>query len=777
MRLIAVVLLLGAATVEAQNPPDVAPSPKVESSPSPSPPPAALPSPVPPSPVPPAPPAAPAPRPGKEPDEVRIRADTQGGEKGHYFFQGFVDLRRGDIRIQADRLDLYELERSEGGQERKIVAEGNVVFLRGEERLSGERLTMDVDTGQGVFEQALGYVSPGVFVEAKTIERIEPNKYLIEGAKFTSCAQPNPRWGFTASSATVEVDQKIIAKNALFKIKDVPTLYLPYLWYPIREDNRSTGFLTPHAGYSSTRGFILGEGFFWAMGRSYDQTFYADHYSTFGNGFGHEFRYLLSPPSNGFFKTYVLKPVGGGPLDFDLNWAAVQALPLGFQANLQVRRYSNLAFQQRIQDALNLATTRTERSSLSVQNAFGNTHLRIFADSVDTFFTTDQGTNSRQNRHLPDVSLSRSSQKIAHTPIVWGYEAHFDELQIGDQTQTNKYSRLDAYPYLSVPLAVSFFRVTPHVLVHYTRYGRTQDQNGNYIDVPLAREFFESTLEIGGPYFSRIFTNPSGLYSERFKHSIGPEITYRYRTAIDHFGTIPKFDGTDQYLGTNQIEYAIVQSFLAKRPNPAGKLVPYEFFSWRLGQTYYVQIRDKQNEFDPNYSSSAFGPGGIPQHNSPLQSQMRFRPTRLLTANFNLEYDVNFKQLRTLNFNSSIAGGLGTLQLGWARAEKLAVDAANRAQTLNTVRGTGTLNVIPRALTLDASAVYDTLNHNMIQLMGRARYAVQCCGVNFEFIQYQFNARNDQVFRFSFDLANIGSVGSFFGQDPNKLYGGSGAYR
>ena len=30
--------------------------------------------------------------------------------------------------------------------------------------------------------------------------------YVIERGAFTSCAQPNPRWGFTASSATIDID-------------------------------------------------------------------------------------------------------------------------------------------------------------------------------------------------------------------------------------------------------------------------------------------------------------------------------------------------------------------------------------------------------------------------------------------------------------------------------------------------------------------------------------------------------------------------------------------
>ena len=55
------------------------------------------------------------------------------------------------------------------------------------------------------------------------------------------------------------------------------------------------------------------------------------------------------------------------------------------------------------------------------------------------------------------------------------------------------------------------------------------------------------------------------------------------------------------------------------------------------GQTYYVQISEGQSNFDPNYSSSAFGPGQVPQHLSPLLSRLTFKPTRGFSANFLVE--------------------------------------------------------------------------------------------------------------------------------------------
>lgn len=201
-------------------------------------------------------PAAPA------PGEMRIRAESyEQVIKGQWEARGFVDLTMGGIRIQADRADVFEVEQPDGSTSRRIVAEGNVVFLRGEERLAGDRLEMD-EAGRGFLENAVGYVEPGVFVEGRKVERVEEGLYRVEGGTFSACAQPNPRWSFTASSASIHVDDKIIAKNALFKVKSVPAFYLPYMYYPIDSDGRSTGVLFPHFGYSSTRGFNTGTGFF-----------------------------------------------------------------------------------------------------------------------------------------------------------------------------------------------------------------------------------------------------------------------------------------------------------------------------------------------------------------------------------------------------------------------------------------------------------------------------------------------------------------------------------
>ena len=192
-------------------------------------------------------------------------------------------------------------------------------------------------------------------------------------------------------------------------------------------------------------------------------------------------------------------------------------------------------------------------------------------------------------------------------------------------------------PYVSRPFSLSFLEFTPSVRYRYTHYGSSYgtslDENGDEVNEiigpPLDRQFGEAQVEMRGPTFAKVWDTPGFGYSERFKHTIGPEVSWTYRTRVDDFYSIPKFDGNDYFLGTNQIAYSLVQRFFAKRRGPSGKLQPYEFLTWRLMQTYYVQIADGQSNFDPNYSSSAFGPGFKPEHLSPLSRGCKLRPTPL----------------------------------------------------------------------------------------------------------------------------------------------------
>lgn len=778
-----IAMALGAALVSAQ-PPAPVPSPSPSPTPAASPPAPSNPSPASPAPASPA-PASPAPAAPVVPDakpaapeeqpcdpnkgDVCVNAELlRRSEKNHLSWEGFVDLQFGDGRIQAEQLDLYTEEKPDGATTRRVEAVGNVVFLRGEERLSGEKLVMDLGTGRGTFENAYGYAEPGLFVEAKRIERVDPHTYRIHGGRFTSCAQPTPRWNFSASSATLKLDKRITATNVVFRVKQVPAFYIPYFVYPIEQDQRSTGFLFPHFGRSDTRGFNIGSGFFWAMSRSVDQTFYVDYYSDFGHGFGHELRYALPSPSRGTFRTYGFRREEDGAWEHDFDWTAVQLLPGRIRVNLLVKETSDLTFQEQIQDNIDYALRRDRRSSISLQRAFGPHNVQLLADSVDTFFPDGDVIIQRTQRHLPLLRVSGSPKKEKHTGLVLGYEARAENIGNGDENGLDEYARYDLYPRLSRPLSLSFLQLTPEVQVRGTRYSASELPGEGLSGGPLTRKYFETSVDMRGPNLSRVFNTPGNFYSDRYKHVIGPEVTWTYRNGVgEEFLFQPKFDGNDYIVDTNEVRYSLVQRFYSKRPSRGGKLEPHEFLNWRISQTYYKE--ELASEFDPNYSNLLYGETAVRSNLSPIRSQMRFRPSETLQGTFTVQYDMKFDYFRNVDLSAGLNYPRFGMDAGWSRASRQTTELPEtRTRTVDTLRSSARFSVVPGRFAVEGRGDYNIIDKKFIQISARARYDVQCCGFMVEWIQSDFGFREkERQFRFSIELANIGSMGNFMGQNTS----------
>ena len=68
----------------------------------------------------------------------------------------------------------------------------------------------------------------------------------------------NPDWMLYSGKFLVD-SEKAKAQNSVFRIMNIPLLYLPYVTHPMDSEGRQSGFLIPIPGYSSTKGFTFGE--------------------------------------------------------------------------------------------------------------------------------------------------------------------------------------------------------------------------------------------------------------------------------------------------------------------------------------------------------------------------------------------------------------------------------------------------------------------------------------------------------------------------------------
>ena len=92
--------------------------------------------------------------------------------------------------------------------------------------------------------------------------------------------------------------------------------------------------------------------------------------------------------------------------------------------------------------------------------------------------------------------------------------------------------------------------------------------------------------------------------------------------------------------------------------------------------------------------------------------------------------------------------------------------ASQRRAQFNTVRGSGRFVLWPERLNIEGSVTYDALQKAFLQLTTRVRYGIQCCGFAVERVKYNTTYRQDSKLTFSLELAGIGSIGSFLGDNP-----------
>ena len=83
----------------------------------------------------------------------------------------------------------------------------------------------------------------------------------------------------------------------------------------------------------------------------------------------------------------------------------------------------------------------------------------------------------------------------------------------------------------------------------------------------------------------------------------------------------------------------------------------------------------------------------------------------------------------------------------------------------NTLRGSTRIVVLRDRLILETSSDYDYVRKQLLQTHAKAEWNVQCCGFAVEYIQYNFNAREERQWRFSLHLAGIGDTANFLGND------------
>lgn len=693
-------------------------------------------------------------------------------EDGTFVLTGYVDIDgRPEWRLQADRvLVTPPQDPGAGGVDWYFAAEGNVTLEAGDVRMNGSRMDGYLLAGTGHIENAWGIGPNDVYFRGEHIEQIRPGAFHIQNGVVTPCTQALPIWEFSARTFDLFADDHVTIWNAVFKVKGVPLFYLPALYYPINESQRSSGLLIPSIGNSTRKGFMYTQPVFWAINRSMDATFTYDFYSRAGSGFSAEYRHRVTPGSAGNARFFWLQ--GSNPDDFTeeeiaagttpvvggwtVEGAHLMALPSNWRLNANANTFSSKEFVQGFEDNYNQFLRRNSSAGVFLTRSWSSYTLNLVADDNRTYFGN---VDSVVQRRAPEVEF-RVRRRPIYDPLYFQFEGSYagllrEERSPDEEPLGGRYQRIDAFPEVSLAFTqIPWLTFNPFLAWRSTYYSHRRD-GSDFVDDSIFRNVYETGIQIIGPSLFRIFDTPTSNYSPRYKHVLEPRFTWGRRGELEHENFIQKdiiqFDEIDRFGGNRHFaRLSLTNRFLAKRfnrPDDEQRSVS-EVFSVELARDFDLRERDPDILFPTIPLPWSLGGRVTPTPAINIAAGMRFTPDWGL-GGFTLAGTVNSPG--------------ATTNITWFRRARTVAneDDPSKVDVISSDRlsGTGRVNLLRALVTVTGNLTWDVTNRELQAYMIGATWNTQCCSIGGQLRQNKFSFRDELQFSVLLELLNIGSLG------------------
>ncbi|MGH9437963.1 MAG: LPS-assembly protein LptD, partial [Terriglobia bacterium] len=580
---------------------------------------------------------------------LTIHADSQKKTGNLYELRGHVLMTYREMKISAAEITYDEATG-------EIQARGNVVFDDPKGHLEAEAANYNINNDSGWFSHVHGYMrnaapatqagakpATALFLRAERIERVDQDTYAIERVQASSCEKASQGLAFSLGRAKLEIGKTLTGHDAVFRFLGVPILYFPLFRVSASQKPRQSGLLLPQVGESTQKGFVLGDGFFWAINPSADLMVGLQDFSRRGVGLSARFRARPSATSSITADFFGINDRASGDLrslrapgaSFDVTGQS-DDLGDGFRGVVDVGYVNSLAFRSTWSDNFNAAVFSEARQMGFASKNFGPYSINFYASRYQDFLSSAPvNEQSIIINHLPSISFSSVDKQVGNSPFYFAFDTSVDGVgrsEPGFQTPAVT-GRVDLYPRLTLRSRPFWgFHLTPTVGFRNTYYGTSLKPDHS----PVNRLLGEFSLDLRPPPLEKVFARP--FWGRRFKHVIEPDIQYHLVRASDpqNMLDVVRFDTTDILTEDDEMEFSLTNTILERKNtmdaqgnHPQAR----DLISWTLTQKYF---------FDPTFGG-AVTPGSrvaiepalsltgftfpLGRRLSPLDSVLEFSPS------------------------------------------------------------------------------------------------------------------------------------------------------
>jgi Tat protein translocase TatC len=400
---------------------------------------------------------------------VRYRSDsaTLFAEERRIQLRWDALTQRGQSVMEADSAITYDDSNC------LMTAGGNPRLFDGPSVVISERISYDHCIRRAVIANALTNFQEGAttwFLRGTLAQDSSSSRLYASSGEITSCDLPVPHYHFSARQVKWISRTVLVARPAVLYVRDVPILWLPFIFQDARPGRRS-GILVPQFGINDivrpNGGYnrqVTNVGYYWAPNEYFDLTarldWYANRYTQYG--IAGQYRWLNRFVTGSV--AYNRTSENTGQRSSNIRWDHRQSFNLNTTLNLNFNYASNSSVVER--NAIDpLLSTQSITSALNFTRRFGWGSLTLGGNrrqSLNDRSVTQQFPAltlspkpidlSRNITWSPSVRLTRDEAR--NTPR--GFFKFANALGVLDSVAATENTRVSAFN-LDTPLRVGGF--------------------------------------------------------------------------------------------------------------------------------------------------------------------------------------------------------------------------------------------------------------------------------------------------------------------------------
>ena len=486
---------------------------------------------------------------------------------------GDVVMRQGSMQVEADEANLYQAE-SRG------ELSGNVRLRDNGALLVGDHADVQLDTGAAKVDNA-EYVLHKSRIRGSALyaKRAEDAIIRLKDGTYTTCEPNSNAWQLKGNNITLNPATGFgTATNVTLRVKDIPVLYTPYIYFPI-DDRRQSGFLPPSFSSSSDTGFTLVTPYYFNLAPNYDATLYPRYMTKRGLLMEGEFRYLTESSEGQFGAAYLNDDNDDRKRQTDYektrymyNWQHKGGLDSRVLTEVDYTKISDPYYFQDLQsDQVGVESQDylNQQAAVSYRGDDFTAKLNVHAYQLATVTQVTPYNQMPQltfNGGLPyhpggvnfsyNTELVRFERDLKSGTYVDEYGGPFNsDGTIGSPRLDNNVrglarangTRLNVAPAMSLPMNWNYGFLTPTLKYAYTQYdldldGRGKSQmidDGDKFDSSVSRSVPIASVD-SGLYFDR----NTNWFGTNYRQTLEPRAFYLYVPERDQ-ANIPVFDTSE----------------------------------------------------------------------------------------------------------------------------------------------------------------------------------------------------------------------------------------